>query len=127
MTIEELEQLKHGDIVLVELEVMKDSFNGKVCNCGSVLVRHIGTEKAIASLKPFEIIKKVRKLQSGDIVWYNKALYRVVCNNETIPGTVYITNIKEKENSNEIGFSVEANDIELICSVDNREDRKEDA
>lgn len=121
MTLDEAKKLEHGDRVLVEMEVMKDSFFGETVSAGAVYIRAVGMENVAAAVKPEFIRKKLepttrRKFKALDIVFAQGA-YWIVGQNERDDGSVLvgmmgaISRYKHK-------------DLELICAAENREDRK---
>lgn len=119
MNIEEVKRLKHGDRVLVEMEVMQDRVDGTVCSCGHVLVRVPGMEDAAASLKPHQIQEKLprRKYREGDIVRWGDELREVQFFN-AVPMVGLFDGGDDPE-------WCEAEEVTLVCAVEDRTDRKE--
>lgn len=125
MTLDEAKKLEHGDRVLVEMEVIRDSFFGETCSAGAVYIRAIGMEDVAAAVKPKFIRKKIetsRKFKKGDIV---KAV-------DNYPRGYF--EMLEDERDGEIELRVDGESefwdawgARLVCAAEDREDRKGEA
>lgn len=112
MTLEEAKNLKQGDRVLVEMEVCYNSNGGIIDEEGDIWFRR-------AYAKPESIREKLapprRKFKEGDIVRYTgSGTLTYVCRDEFEDGSVFVGGLTR---------SVRYVFLELICAVENREDR----
>ena len=124
MTLEEAKQLKPGDRVLVEAKVR--AINGNTIDAGNVRialnVRNLEHDEAWPSVRCEDIREKItipsRGFQTGDIVRYYDDLREVECFNP-----VPMVGLADGGDDPEW---VEASEVELVCAVEDRADRKEE-
>ena len=131
MTLEEAKQLKAGDRVLVEAEVIcaatGEPPDSPITSRGNVAVKvacscpNVMTHCCVA---PEAIRKKVttarRKFKKGDIVLYDSKLW-FIHRNEDENGIV------EMSNGKKLMIKAHYSTLDIVCAAENREDRKGEA
>lgn len=115
MTLDEAKQLKPGDRVLVEMEI-QEVLESSV---------FLSSEYADFSNIREKIAPQRRKFRKGDIVWYRNTFFRVLNDSDGV--SVYIAECGADVNPWNEWLVVSPGNIQLVSSVEDREDRKEDA